>query len=62
MSQKCYKDIWHPTQHQLHPEHIVIKKAKGAILYDENGEYIDAIASWYTCMYGHCNPYITQSI
>ena len=65
MSQKVDKKyIWHPlTQHQLHPEHIVIKKAKDAILYDENGnEYIDAIASWYTCMYGHCNPYITQKV
>lgn len=65
MSQKVDKEhIWHPlTQHQLHPEHIVIKKAKDAILYDENGnEYIDAIASWYTCMYGHCNPYITQKV
>ncbi|MGB1729765.1 MAG: adenosylmethionine--8-amino-7-oxononanoate transaminase [Crocinitomicaceae bacterium] len=65
MSQKVdKKHIWHPlTQHQLHPEHIVIKKAKDAILYDENGnEYIDAIASWYTCMYGHCNPYITQKV
>ena len=65
MSQKVdKKHIWHPlTQHQLHPEHIVIKKAKGTILYDENGsEYIDAIASWYTCMYGHCNPYITQKV
>ncbi len=65
MSQKIdKKHIWHPlTQHQLHPEHIVIKKAKGAILYDENdNEYIDAIASWYTCMYGHCNPYITQKV
>ena len=65
MSQKVdKKHIWHPlTQHQLYPEHIVIKKAKGAILYDENGnEYIDAIASWYTCMYGHCNTYITQKV
>lgn len=58
------KYIWHPlTQHQLHPNNIVIKKAKGALLYDEdNNEYIDAIASWYTCMYGHCNPYITAMV
>jgi adenosylmethionine---8-amino-7-oxononanoate aminotransferase len=58
------KYIWHPlTQHQLHPNNIVIKKAKGALLYDEeNNEYIDAIASWYTCMYGHCNPYITSMV
>ena len=25
-------------------------------------EYIDAIASWYTCIYGHCNPYITNKV
>lgn len=58
------KHIWHPlTQHQLHPEHIQIKKAKDAVLYDDNGnEYIDGIASWYTCMYGHCNPHITDAV
>ncbi|WP_027138238.1 adenosylmethionine--8-amino-7-oxononanoate transaminase [Gaetbulibacter saemankumensis] len=56
--------LWHPlTQHKLHPDTIAIKKAKGCILYDENNnEYIDAIASWYTCMYGHCNPYITNKV
>jgi len=38
-------------------------KAKGVLLFDENGkEYIDGISSWYTCMYGHCNPYITQKV
>ena len=65
MSLKDDKEfIWHPlTQHQLHPEHIVIKKAKDAVLYDDNdNEYIDGIASWYTCMYGHCNPYITRAV
>jgi len=56
--------IWHPlTQHKLHPESIAITNAKGCILYDEDGKaYIDAIASWYTCMYGHCNPYITEKV
>lgn len=40
-----------------------IKKANGAILIDEEGnEYIDAISSWYTAMYGHCNPAITESV
>ncbi|NNJ87849.1 MAG: aminotransferase class III-fold pyridoxal phosphate-dependent enzyme, partial [Eudoraea sp.] len=40
-----------------------IKSASGAILVDEDGnEYIDAIASWYTAMYGHCNPGITRSV
>ncbi len=58
------KHLWHPlTQHKLHPETIAITKAKGCILTDENGnEYIDAIASWYTCMYGHCNKYITGRV
>jgi adenosylmethionine---8-amino-7-oxononanoate aminotransferase len=58
------KHLWHPlTQHKLHPESIAITKARGCILTDENGnEYIDAIASWYTCMYGHCNEYITSRV
>jgi len=58
------KHIWHPlTQHKTHPDTIAITKAKGCILIDENGnEYIDAIASWYTCMYGHCNSYITKHV
>ena len=58
------KHLWHPlTQHQLHPENIFIKKAKGALLFDDqDNAYIDGIASWYTCMYGHCNPYITDKV
>jgi adenosylmethionine-8-amino-7-oxononanoate aminotransferase len=58
------KHLWHPlTQHKMHPESLAIVKAKGCILTDEDGnEYIDAIASWYTCMYGHCNPYITNKV
>jgi len=58
------KHIWHPlTQHKLHPETMAIIKAKNCILYDEDGnEYIDAIASWYSSMYGHCNPFITSRV
>ncbi len=58
------KHLWHPlTQHKLYPDHIAITKAKGAVLYDDKGnEYIDGIASWYTCMYGHCNEYITNKV
>ena len=64
LKERDKKHLWHPlTQHKLHPETIAITKAKGCILYDENGnEYIDAIASWYTCMYGHCNEYITNRV
>lgn len=40
-----------------------IVKAKGAILTDEDGnDYIDGIASWYTAMFGHCNPAITTKV
>lgn len=58
------KHIWHPlTQHKLHPEALAITRAEGCVLFDEDGnEYIDAIASWYTCMYGHCNPHITKKV
>jgi adenosylmethionine-8-amino-7-oxononanoate aminotransferase len=56
--------LWHPlTQHKLKPNHLPIVKAKGCSLYDDQGnDYIDGIASWYTCMYGHCNAYITTKI
>ena len=64
LKERDKKHLWHPlTQHKLHPENITITKAKGCVLTDEDGnEYIDAIASWYTCMYGHCNAYITSRV
>lgn len=64
LKERDKKHIWHPlTQHKLHPETTAITKASGCMLTDENGnEYIDAIASWYTCMYGHCNPHITHRV
>ena len=62
LTERDKKHLWHPLkQHQTHPESLAIVKAKGCILTDEYGnEYIDAIASWYTCMYGHCNDYIIE--
>lgn len=64
LQERDKKHLWHPLkQHQLQPESLAIVKAKGCVLTDENGnEYIDAIASWYTCMYGHCNDYITSRV
>ena len=64
LQERDKKHLWHPlTQHKLHPNHIAITKAKGALLFDDKGnEYIDGIASWYTCMYGHCNEYITSRV
>jgi adenosylmethionine-8-amino-7-oxononanoate aminotransferase len=58
------KHLWHPlTQHQLQPDSLPIVKAKGVILYGEDGnQYIDAIASWYTSMYGHCHDDILHKV
>ena len=64
LTERDKKHIWHPlTQHKLHPEAKPIVKAKGAVLYDELGnEYIDAVSSWYTAMYGHCNDFIIERV
>ncbi|NEV92596.1 adenosylmethionine--8-amino-7-oxononanoate transaminase [Psychroflexus sp. YR1-1] len=64
ISRRDQKHIWHPlTQHKLNPELLAIKSAKGALLKDESGKtYIDAIASWYTSMYGHCHPHIIKKV
>ena len=64
LKERDKKHLWHPLkQHQLQPESIAIVKAKGCILTDEDGnDYIDAISSWYTCMFGHCNDYIIHKV
>ncbi|WP_064966488.1 adenosylmethionine--8-amino-7-oxononanoate transaminase [Tenacibaculum ovolyticum] len=64
LQERDKKHLWHPLkQHQTHPDSLGIVKAKGCILTDENGnEYIDAISSWYTCMFGHCNDFITTRV
>ena len=64
LKERDKKHLWHPLkQHQTHPESLAIIKAKGCILTDENGnEYIDAISSWYTCMFGHCNDFIIDKV
>lgn len=56
--------IWHPlTQYKHKKQALAISKAKGALLYDTDGNsYIDGIASWYTCTYGHSNSYITERV
>lgn len=56
--------IWHPlTQHQTASPPLAIVKTMGTRLIDHNGNsYIDGISSWYTAMFGHCNPYITQAM
>jgi adenosylmethionine-8-amino-7-oxononanoate aminotransferase len=64
LSERDKEHIWHPlTQHKSNKEAIGIVKAKGALLWDEDGkEFIDGIASWYTAMYGHCNDHIISCV
>jgi len=64
LSIRDQKFIWHPlTQHKVHSEMLGIVHANGSLLFDEEGNsYIDGIASWYTCMYGHCNPTIIGKV
>jgi adenosylmethionine-8-amino-7-oxononanoate aminotransferase len=43
------------------PLHVV--KAKDCTLYTDDGkQYIDAIASWWVNIHGHCNEYIANAI
>ncbi|MDC6351064.1 adenosylmethionine--8-amino-7-oxononanoate transaminase [Zeaxanthinibacter sp. PT1] len=64
ISEKDKKFVWHPlTQHKRNPEMLPIARAEGCLLYDMEGKpYIDGISSWYTSMYGHCNPRITSRV
>ena len=64
LKERDKKHLWHPlTQHKLHPNALPISKAEGVYLFDESGKsYIDGISSWYTCVYGHCNPYILEKV
>ena len=56
--------IWHPlTQHQTATPPLAIEKSEGVYLIDEKGKkYIDAISSWYTCVYGHNHPQLVAAI
>jgi adenosylmethionine-8-amino-7-oxononanoate aminotransferase len=64
LSERDYQLIWHPfTQQQTAMPNIAITHGKGALLYDENGnEYIDAVSSWWTNLFGHANPQIAAAI
>ena len=56
--------IWHPfTPQKPQPEPIGIIKAKGTLLFDEDGKaFIDAISSWWVTLHGHAHPYIAEKI
>lgn len=58
--------IWHPYTQQKDCRSvppILIKKAKGIRLYDNNGKfYYDTISSWWCNVHGHNHPKIKQAI
>ncbi len=56
--------VWHPfTQIKVAPAPVALVKAEGAYFFDEQGNrYIDAIASWWVTIHGHCHPYLTLKI
>lgn len=56
--------IWHPfTRQKNMATPIAITKARGSLLFDEEGKtYIDAISSWWVTLHGHAHPYIAEKI
>lgn len=57
-------NIWHPlTQHKTATAPIPVARAKGNYLFDfDDNKYFDAISSWYTCSYGHCNTKLINAL
>lgn len=64
LQDKDKNHIWHPfTQHQTEAAPPVIVSAKGASLFDDNGnEILDLISSWWTCIHGHAHPAINAAL
>lgn len=64
LTERDKKHLWHPlTQHQTAPPPLAIVKAKGALIWDvEGNSYVDGIGSWYTTMYGHGNEHIIKAM
>ena len=58
------KHVWHPLR-QAQTEIAVtpILRAKGSVLYGENGkEYLDMVSSWWVNTHGHAHPKIAKAI
>lgn len=56
--------MWHPFTHLKYAETPVqLVKGEGAYFYDAEGnKLLDAIASWWVNLHGHCHPYISQKV
>jgi adenosylmethionine-8-amino-7-oxononanoate aminotransferase len=64
LQERDKETVWHPfTQIKVAPLPIAIARAEGVYFYDDTGKrYIDAIASWWVNIHGHCHPYLTAKI
>jgi len=64
--EKDRKYLWHPYTHLKDAEKeppILIEKAQGAKLYDNNGNfYYDTISSWWCNVHGHGHSKIKRAI
>lgn len=62
LQEKDQKYLWHAyTQHKTSGLPIPIVRAKGALLWSQDGkEYIDAIASWWVNPFGHSNERLAR--
>lgn len=64
--QRDLASLWHPcTQMKDHEwlPLIPIKRGDGVWLEDfEGNHYLDAVSSWWTNLFGHCNPHINARI
>ena len=58
--------VWHPCTQMKDHERIPllpIVRGEGAWLFDDSGRrFIDGISSWWTNLFGHCNPRINAAI
>jgi adenosylmethionine-8-amino-7-oxononanoate aminotransferase len=58
------RHVWHPfTQHGTEGDPIVLSGAKGASLFDADGnEILDLVSSWWTCTHGHSHPKLNAAL
>ena len=66
LTKRSLESVWHPYTQMMHHESfplVPIKSGKGSWLYDFDGnEFLDAISSWWVCLFGHGNEFIKKSI
>ncbi|KAK4048270.1 ornithine aminotransferase [Microbotryomycetes sp. JL221] len=62
-SQECIKLESDYSAHNYHPLPIVFERARGARVWDPEGnEYIDCLSAYSAVNQGHCHPHIVQAL